>query len=268
MNHMEFTGKTIEEAVQKALKELDLQAKDITWDVVNEPSRGFLGFGSKEARIRVQKNVQKPVEKVVVPPAEPVVSQEPPEKPFVSDIPVPHEGLPEEPEAAPAEPVSAAAAPARRTDHTGNIEDLAMAFLAPLFKTLDIQPVVRVEENDEEIRFAVDGNHVGLLIGRRGDTLNAIQLLLSVYLRKEMKTGKRIVFDVADYRNRRIDTLEKLAGRMAEKCRTSGRRVHLDPMGASERRTIHLYLEKEPGVSTFSEGDEPYRRIVIVPEKQ
>lgn len=258
MNHMEFTGKTIEIAVQKALKELNLQARDITWDVINEPSKGFLGFGSKEARIRVHKKVEAS-ETVVVPPADPIQPQATAEKPFVADVPLPQEDMAVEKAPIPeADGVDSA-------DQT--IEDLALAFLAPIFEALQVSPVVTIEENDEQIRFAVDGDHVGLLIGRRGDTLNAIQLLLSIYLRKEIKTSKRIIFDVADYRNRRVETLEKLAERMAEKCRSTGHRVSLDPMGAAERRTIHLCLEKEKGVTTFSEGEDPYRRIVIVPEK-
>ena len=127
-------------------------------------------------------------------------------------------------------------------------------------------PRVQIEEDDEQITFSMYGDEVGILIGRRGDTLNALQFLLSLAVNRRLNSHKRIILDCENYRQRRAETLQALAHRMADKARETGRRVSLDPMNAAERRIVHLALENEPQVKAESYGEDPHRKIVIYPQ--
>ena len=121
--------------------------------------------------------------------------------------------------------------------------------------------------DEDNVRLAVYGDNLGLLIGRRGQTLDALQYLVSTVANREGGNWVRIIMDVEGYRSRREYTLKSLAQRLAANAIDSGRRVALDPMTALERRIIHTELQANPDVETHSEGREPYRRVIIVPKK-
>ncbi|NLN17107.1 MAG: protein jag [Firmicutes bacterium] len=128
---------------------------------------------------------------------------------------------------------------------------------------VDVQASWRIE--DESILVNLSGEGLGLLIGRRGQTLDALQYLAGMVGNKEGGEWLRVLVDAEGYRERRAESLRSLALRSADKARRNGRRVVLEPMNAHERRIIHLSLQGEEGVSTYSEGVEPYRRVVIAP---
>lgn len=144
----------------------------------------------------------------------------------------------------------------------------AKEYLQEVLRLMKVEADIHVEIVDEEnIRLAVYGENLGLLIGRRGQTLDALQYLVSMAANREGSNWVRIIMDVEGYRSRRENTLKSLAHRLAAKAIDSGRRVALDPMTALERRIIHTELQANPDVETHSEGREPYRRVIIVPKR-
>ncbi len=113
----------------------------------------------------------------------------------------------------------------------------------------------------------LEGNDLGILIGRRGETLDALQYLVNLSVNKNQEIRKKIIIDIEGYRNRREKTLQKLALKLADKARLRGRNVVLEPMSSQERRIIHTTLQGRDDIYTFSEGEEPYRKIIISPKK-
>lgn len=268
---MKITAKTVEEAIKKAADIWKIDAEKNGYTVIQEPSRGIFGIGSKDAIIEVNKNVpdvavetpepvqaetavkeEEPVQ--VVAPAEP---EEEETEIIVEDLSTAMKDESFMAEAvAEAEAVSGDAVTA---------EEVGLAFLGPIFKALKVDDaVINVSEEDNTIRFDVTGERVGILIGRHGETLNAIQFLMSLVINGKLENHRGVIFDVENYRERQAEKLENLAMRMAEKCRRTHRRVTLSPMNAAERRIIHITVEKVKGVTSYSEGNEPHRRVVIV----
>ncbi|MDU2292674.1 MAG: RNA-binding cell elongation regulator Jag/EloR [Peptococcus niger] len=247
MKRQQFTGKTVAAAVAVAAQELRISEADLDYQVLEEASKGFLGFGAKDARIEV-----------ILPDTEPA--------PLASPEP-PADDRPQAASPAAAGPDEAALAASGAGPSAGETaEDIGIAFLAPIFDALSVSPRVQIEEDDEQITFSMYGDEVGILIGRRGDTLNALQFLLSLAVNRRLNSHKRIILDCENYRQRRAETLQALAHRMADKARETGRRVSLDPMNAAERRIVHLALENEPQVKAESYGEDPHRKIVIYPQ--
>ncbi|MFA6807584.1 MAG: RNA-binding cell elongation regulator Jag/EloR [Eubacteriales bacterium] len=140
---------------------------------------------------------------------------------------------------------------------------LACDFLKKLTLAMKVQADFEVFRRDERILINITGSDLGILIGRRGDTLESIQFLTNLSVAKKLSERSRVILDVEGYRKRREDTLVRLAKRLAEKVKRTGSRVVLEPMSPQERRIIHTALQNEWKVSTFSEGDEPHRRVVI-----
>jgi spoIIIJ-associated protein len=131
---------------------------------------------------------------------------------------------------------------------------------------LDLDGDVLVEENEERISISVDGGEdYGLLIGKRGQTIDALQLLCYQAAFRGLRERKRVVLDAAGYRERRRETLEGRADRAAEQALAASRVVEMDPMSAQERRVVHERLKERAGVETYSEGDEPHRCVVVAP---
>jgi spoIIIJ-associated protein len=131
---------------------------------------------------------------------------------------------------------------------------------------LDLDGDVLVEEDDERILLTVDGNDdYGLLIGKRGQTIDALQLLCYQAAFRGLRERKRVIVDAAGYRERRRETLEGRADRAAEQALTNNRVVEMDPMSAQERRIVHERLKDRSGVETYSEGDEPRRCVIVAP---
>lgn len=274
---MKITAKTIDEAIKKASDIWKIDAVKNGYTVIQEPSRGIFGLGSKDAIIEVNKylpDVQEMVEApkkeekpVVEAPAQPVVEEKAPVIEEVTEAAVIEE---EETtiivEEAPTEIIVEKLSDDVPANGGKTAEEIGLAFLGPIFDALEVDAVVQVSEEDNTIRFDASGERAGILIGRHGETLNAIQFLMSLVVNANIESHKGVIFDVENYRERQVEKLEALALRMADKCRKTHRRVTLNPMNAAERRIIHITLEKQKGVTSYSEGNEPNRRVVIVTE--
>ncbi len=139
------------------------------------------------------------------------------------------------------------------------------AILERVVDALDVNAEVEVEEDSEQIVGRIDGDDVGLLIGRRGQTIDAVQLLCYRAAFRGLQERKRVVVDAAGYRVRRQETVERQANRAAERALETGREIELEPMTPPERRVVHQHLKDRAGVETFSEGDEPERCVIVAP---
>lgn len=272
---MKITAKTVEEAIKKAADIWKIDAVKNGYTVIQEPSRGIFGIGSKDAIIEVNKNVPDFMREET--PAEPAKEEAPRQETIQEPAPVQPEpaAASEEEEATEIivedlhtmiqEETLAEAASAAAGAQAQTAEEIGLAFLGPIFKALKVDDaIINVSEDAGTIRFDVSGERVGILIGRHGETLNAIQFLMSLVINGKVETHRGVIFDVENYRARQAEKLENLAARMAEKCRRTHRRVTLSPMNAAERRIIHITVENIQGVTSYSEGNEPHRRVVIV----
>ncbi|NLM75800.1 MAG: protein jag [Clostridiaceae bacterium] len=144
-----------------------------------------------------------------------------------------------------------------------NIVKITEDFLFPIMESMNIDAAIEIEENDDEIYITLDGDNIGILIGRRGETLDAMQYLLSLVINRNLGIYKRIILDAANYRQKREDILIRLANRMAEKATRMRRNLTLEPMNSYERRIIHSALQNHKYVDTYSVGEEPNRKVVI-----
>lgn len=144
--------------------------------------------------------------------------------------------------------------------------DFAREFVEEVARYLDIPVSVQVNQRADNIELNVSGYNVGLLIGRRGSTLNALQYLLNAAAARIPEERKPIVIDVEGYRRRRAEALERLARRAVQRARRTGTRVALEPMSPAERRIVHVAVQRMDGVVSESQGEDPFRRVVIVPQ--
>lgn len=140
----------------------------------------------------------------------------------------------------------------------------AKTFLRDVLNAMGMKAEIRVKENADNISIILTGPDMGILIGYRGETLDSLQYLVSLIINKGHETEyKRVVLDTENYRSKREETLKRLAFRVADKVKATGKYVKLEPMNPYERRIIHSSLQNDKYVDTFSEGDEPYRRVVV-----
>ena len=139
------------------------------------------------------------------------------------------------------------------------------AILERVVEALDVDAQVEVEEDAEQIVGRVEGEDVGLLIGRRGQTIDAVQLLCYRAAFRGRHDRKRVVVDAARYRERRREAVERQADRAAERALKTGKEIELEPMTPTERRVVHQHLKERAGVETFSEGEEPERCVIVAP---
>lgn len=264
-----FTGNTIEEAIEKGLSELSLTKDEAKITIVNEGKKGFFGMGKKEAIVEVDKNpaihlqdttpkitpeVTSDLEEVAVDAIEEVEDT-------AETVEVMEEEISnEEVETTSNVPVSSEEA----LDDEEALKELGL-YLTKITQELNAPALLRVERQKEVIIFHLDSQKQGLLIGKHGKVLNALQYLAQVFIHRKAKNKISVVVNVGDYRQRRQEILERLAKRTAEKVQTTRHPVFLEPMPAFERKKIHSVLSKNPYVTTHSEGDEPYRYLVVEP---
>ena len=158
---------------------------------------------------------------------------------------------------------------AKKAEKAETIVDKTKLYLNSLFKAMDIQTEVDIEfdESNNNMNINLEGPEMGILIGKRGQTLDALQYLISLYVNKESESYIRLKLDTENYRARRKDTLENLAKNIAFKVKRSRRSVTLEPMNPYERRVIHSALQNDKYVATRSEGEEPYRKVVVYLKK-
>ena len=149
-----------------------------------------------------------------------------------------------------------------------SIEEKAETLLGEVLRGLGLEAEINITREDDTMLISLEGEGLGLLIGRRGSTLDALQYLLAIAVNKGEEERKRVILDAEGYRENRKKSLEELAERMAARVVETNESVSLEPMNPYERRLIHLALSEQPDVETSSEGEEPYRNVVIVPKKQ
>ena len=251
MRYIDVTGKTEEEAIRAALSQLGLERDDVSVEILERSKSGFLGIGSSPAKVRVSYEMDV-AEEPEVPQAKPVEKKPVEKKP---------EGKPEPaPEKQPEQP----AAPVSETEDADRIR----AFLTGLLEHMDCRAQVQVyEEEKNRYKVILEGQRLGALIGRRGETLDAIQQLTNYAVNSGRDKRVRIHVDAENYRAKREQSLESLANKVAGKVLKYRRSVTLEPMNAYERHVIHAALQDKEGVTTYSIGTEPNRRVVVAYER-
>lgn len=254
MAFVEKNGKSVEEAVAEALKELNITAEQADIVVLEEARKGIFGFGRKDAKVRVTvKETDVMTETVVYEQEETVIAVA--------------EQAEEQQEAA----VETAQdeEPAVREPKKFVVSDEAVAkakeFLQKIFTAMKIEVAMEkfINKNDGSVTFKLHGSDMGILIGKHGQTLDSLQYLTNLVANKNSAERVRVIIDVEDYRDRRVETLTRLASRLADKVKRTGERVALEPMNPHERKIIHMALQGDRKVTTLSEGDEPHRHVVI-----
>ena len=259
---IETTGKTERDALNKALKELGLEDDDVSIEVITRAKTGFLGIGSCPAKIRVTYEVpDEPAPVVEEPAVEPEAPAEVAVEPTPVEEPTPAPAVEPEPAEAPAEAPVMEAEPERKE----KIE----TFLTGLLERLEVPAEIKLQVNEAGIyQVELVGKNLGALIGRRGETLDAIQQLTNYAVNRGQSKRIRIHIDAENYRAKREESLQRLARKTAGKALKYRRNMMLEPMNAYERHVIHAALQSyNPAISTYSTGTEPNRRIVVVFDK-
>ncbi|APF25897.1 R3H domain protein [Clostridium sporogenes] len=203
MKVIEMTGKTIEEAINHGLMELNTSKDKVEIKVIDEGSKGFLNFiGTRPAKIEMK----------------------------------------------------------LKKDYEKEVRD----FLESILKSMNVEANINIKEKKDVIKIDLSGSDMGIIIGYRGETLDSLQYLVSLVINKDQSCDyKRVILDTENYRDKREETLKKLARRLGHKVRETGRPVKLEPMNPYERRIIHSELQNNNYVETYSEGEEPFRKVVI-----
>lgn len=251
-NVIEKTGKTIEEAVQAAAEELGVAVSELEVEVLETPAKRFLGlFGETPAKIRA--TVKEP---------EPVAVEEPARVAEVVEPPV-------EPEQPAIEPILEPS-PVEESEPSNreHIIGAAKNFLQEVFAAMKLDVTIEVEELADGIKLNLSGKGLGVLIGRRGQALDALQYLLNLAVNRKVDDKIFFTLDVEDYRRRREEALIKLAKGVAERAIKTRREVRLEPMSRHERKIIHTFLQDNDRVETHSTGEEPYRYVIVTPVKR
>lgn len=267
MSYIDVTGKTEEEAIRKALEQLHMDRDDVSVEILERAKSGFLGIGSSPARVRVTYGQEEP--EAPAAPVQPEKKPEPRPQPRPQPKPEQPKTRKPEPPKAPVKapgPPKAAQAPAAAPEQSV-LDDNARRiteFLTGLLEHMDSPAQVQVTET-EKGRYSVvlEGQKLGQLIGRRGETLDAIQQLTNYAVNSGREKRIRVHVDAENYRAKREQSLESLARKVAAKVTRYRRSVTLEPMNAYERHVIHAALQDVPGVNTYSIGSEPNRRVVV-----
>lgn len=203
MEYIEFSAKTVDDALTEASIQLGITSDKLEYEIVEKGSSGFLGIGSKNAVIKVCKKC--------------------------------------------------------------SVEDEIKSFLGQVFDAmkLEVEVIVKISEDDKYVDVELKGGDMGVLIGKRGQTLDSLQYLTNLAINKHFDSYYKIKIDTEDYRNRRKETLENLAKNISYKVKRTKHSVSLEPMNPFERRVIHSALQNDRYVTTHSEGEEPYRHVVV-----
>lgn len=285
----EFHGKTVEDAIEAGLAALRLKPNQVTIEILSKGSRGLLGFGAEDARVLITP-LASPTEKPASPaapakpaepkrapemPAPPVKSAaaQPPIKAAVAPTPSLAKPAPAQPVAKPAAAAEPAASGQEATDE--EVVTAAVELLQGMLDRMGLKTTVHavafkgvLDDDDDErpLVLNIEGDDLGVLIGRRSETLTAIQYLLRLMVNHRVQRWINLEVDVEGYKARREDQLRKLAERMAERAVSSGRAVTLEAMPARERRIVHITLRNHPQVTTQSFGEGEHRKVSIIPK--
>ncbi|MCI5880531.1 MAG: protein jag [Clostridium sp.] len=239
MEYKEFSAKTVDDAITAACQDFFVTSDKLDYEVLEEGSSGFLGIGAKPALIKARVKEDKVIVKESV--KEPVKEVLKEEKKFVKET-----------------------AKVSNVD-AREVEEAAKKFLGEVFDAMEMEVIVDAKYDDAEKALDVDmrGEEIGILIGKRGQTLDSLQYLVSLVVNRGQADYIRVKLDTENYRQRRKETLENLAKNIAYKVKRTKRPVSLEPMNPYERRIIHSALQNDRYVTTHSEGEEPFRRVVV-----
>ena len=270
---IDVTGKTEEEAIQNALRQLGLDRDDVSVEILERAKSGFLGLGSCPAKVRVSYGPEEEEEPAA--PAEAEARQEEP-KPVKAERKPRQERKAAEKPAAPAEEPEAA--PEEKQPETVQTlgeevdDEKAQAirkFLSGLLEQMESTAEIHIYLAEKgRYRVILEGKGLGALIGRRGETLDAIQQLTSYAVNRSGGGRVRVQLDAENYREKREQSLQHLARKVAAKVTKYHRSVTLEPMNAYERHVIHTALQDVPGVTTYSTGTEPNRRVIVAYDRE
>jgi spoIIIJ-associated protein len=249
---LEKIAPTVDEAVAEGLSELGLGSEAVDVEVLDNGSRGIFGVGSRQARVRL--TVKIPASEIETEPEKPMAEQ------------------------AKQAPFSAKAGSEEISEEAFDVLDDNFLFVsrqtvAELLEKMKISAHVEVrygdldEEGQRPVLVDVQGDDLGVLIGRRAEILNALQYITNLIVSKQVERWVQVVIDVQGYRARHERQLRQMAQRMADQAMKAGRQQVLEPMSASDRRIIHLELRDHPSVTTQSVGEEPTRKVTIVPKE-
>lgn len=263
MDYIEVRAKTIDDAITDALVQLGVTSDQLDYEVIEKGSAGFLGINRKDAVIKARKKVVVPEKKEVV--TETVAVKKPEKKqtaPVEKKESVPEKKVEKNDKK---EKSEKAAAPIDYAPLVENVKN----FLAQVFQAmeLEVEIITKVDEENRMIDVEFKGSEMGMLIGKRGQTLDSLQYLTNLAVNKQSDSYVKVKLDTEDYRKRRKETLENLARNIAYKVKRTKRPVSLEPMNPFERRVIHSALQNDKYVSTHSEGEEPYRHVVVTLKK-
>lgn len=257
MEYITVSAKNLDDAITEALVELGITSDQLDYEVIEKGSAGFFGIGVKQAVIKARKKTEPkktfekekkeaPVQK----------KKESFQKETVKAVKAPEEVVEKKTE--------------EKRQELAPVEEKTIEacekFIKDVLEAMGMKDAQVTSSIDEEGALAIDvsGNGMGVLIGKRGQTLDSIQYLANRVANKEQESYVRVKLDTEDYRRRRKETLENLAKNIAGKVKRTRRKVILEPMNPYERRIIHSALQGDPAITTHSEGEEPYRKVVVM----
>lgn len=235
---LEVIAPSVEEAIAQGAEELGLPEEELDVEVLDEGSKGFLGLGTRQVRVRLTVRIQEPPEEIPQY-EEPPQVEEPPEMDDEEAVRIAHETVEE-------------------LLHRMGIEANVSAQWG------ELEPPGRIRPLLIDIR----GDDLSILIGRRGETLSALQYITRLIVGKELKRPVAVVIDIEGYRARREGQLRRLARKIAEQAIETGRTMSLEPMPANERRIIHIELKENPKVDTLSIGEGNRRKVTVIPQQE
>lgn len=266
MNYVIKTGKTVDEAVREALTELNITRENAEIEVLDEGQKGFLGLiGSKDATVKVWPKVDET--KSIL---KEIFNEDIEEEKSQDVVQNTDYELEEENEEISTDEIDMEEAVKTLEEENEEILSAAREFISKILETLELENIVEMELEDNTLNINVNGdeNRLGILIGKRGVTLDSIQYILSLIVNKKSSRYIRVNLDSSGYRDKRKKTLENLANKMANKVLKTGRSIKLEPMNSYERKIIHTALQDFEGVLTHSEGKDPFRKVVIQKERK
>ena len=233
-NSIEKNAKNKQDAIELALKELNASREDVEIEVLDEGSKGFLGIGARDARVRVTL----------------IKSEEPVNETYVQ----------EKEEVAETEVKPVKREPKVKKESLGDPADDAKKFLSDIFNAMDLDVAIDAKMEEQSVSIDLSGENMGIVIGKRGDTLDSLQYLTSLVVNQRSDDYIKVSIDTENYR------LLALSTRLADKVTKTGKKFTLEPMNPYERRIIHSNLQDSETVTTYSVGSEPYRKVVIAPK--
>jgi len=280
MKSIESSAKTIEDAIRQGLEKLDVSLGDVTIDIIQEGTKGLFGImGGKEAIVRLTVKEDEPEDDILSALSSPAKTKQTQEKAKPTSAKqgkstqrkksaatekskkssTPKQTKNDAPKDAPKEPLKQYPAVDPATS-----AGVAQDFILNVTKLMNLEVSVEAGTDEEgNVRINIHGDTLGILIGRRGETLDALQYLTSLNVNHNKDEYTRVTLDTENYRAKREEALKRLANRMANRAVKTGRKVVMEPMNPYERRILHSALQQNDAVTTHSEGDEPNRHVVI-----